>query len=94
MTALKTEIVEEEVIEIVKQICGILKIDATIDAECRPGDIIKSQVLLTAIGSIEDILGIKIPTDCYIFCSKDRKQLSIKETAAKIIKVAQYEQQK
>ena len=91
MATLQTELVEEEVIEIVKQICSILKIDATIDAECRPGDIIKSQVLLTAIGNIENTLGIKIPNDCYIFCDKNRKQLSIKETVAKIIKVAQYE---
>ncbi len=91
MTSLQSEQVEEKVISVVKEYCKILKIDAIINGEFCPGDFIKSQVLLTAISTIEDALGITIPNDCYVFSDKRNKQLSIKETTQKILNVAKYE---
>ena len=91
MKLLKAEIVEQEVANVVKEICSVLKIEAVIDSECFPGTIIKSQVLLSVIGSIADALGVIIPNDCYIFREKNLKELTIKETAQKIIQVAIYE---
>jgi len=91
MITLQSDIVEKEVIKVVKEICDALKIDAVINNVCRPGDIIKSQVLLTVIDTIGEALGVKIPKDSYIFREKNHKELSIKETAQKIINVAVYE---
>ncbi len=88
MKTLEADIVEEEVIAVVKEICEALKISAVIDSEFCPGDYIKSQVLLDSITTIGDALGVTIPNECYVFSDKNRKQLSIKETVQKIIKVA------
>ncbi len=88
MITLEAEIIEKEVISIVEEICGTLKIEAIIDGQFCPGNYIKSQVLLDAIGIIEEALGITIPNDCYIFSEKNRTQLSIKDTVKKILKEA------
>lgn len=87
MKILQDEKVEEEVITIVKEICEALKINAVVDSEFCPGNYIKSQVLLDSITTIGDALGVIIPNEYYVFSDK-KKQLSIKETVQKIIKVA------
>lgn len=82
--------IKEEVTKVVKEICSKLKIDVVVDADFCPGEYIKSQILLTFIGSIADALSVTIPNDSYIFSDKNQKQLSIKETAQKILKVAKH----
>jgi hypothetical protein len=91
METLQAELVETEVLNVIREFCMTLKIDIPIDVEFCPGNFIKSQVLLTAISTIQDALGVTIPNDCYVFSNKDNKQLSIKETAQKILTVAKYE---
>lgn len=84
---LEAEIVEEEVIKVIAEICNELDIDAEIHQDFIPGNVIKSVILLSFISAIADALHINIPNNCYIFCDKDQNQLSIKETVAKIIYV-------
>ena len=85
---LEVEKIEEEVVKVISGICSKLKIDAAIDKEFCPGNFIKSQILLTFISSIADALDVIIPNNCYIFCDKNQKQLTIEETTHKIIKYA------
>lgn len=87
MKTLNPDIVEEQVVAVVKEICEALKIEVVIDGEFCPGNFIKSQVLLDTISTIEDALGITIPNEHYVFSEK-KKQLSVKEAVQKIIKVA------
>ncbi len=88
MITIESDIIEKEVSAVIKEICTELEIDAVIDGKFRPGDFIKSQVLLDTISTIEEALKIIIPNEVYIFSEKDRKQLSIEETVQKIINVA------
>lgn len=88
MITIEAELVEKEIIAVVTEICEALQIDGIIDRECCPGTFIKSQVLLDSICNIEDALGIVIPVEYYVFSEKNNRQLSIKETAEKILKVA------
>jgi len=89
MINLNHNYVEVEITKAIGQISSKLKIDAIIDSQSCPGDLIKSQVLLTIMGRLEISLGIKIPENCYIFFEKKtHKQLSIKEATQKLIKEA------
>lgn len=88
MISIEPDVIEKEVSAVIKEICTELEIDAIVDSKFRPGDFIKSQVLLDTISTIEEALGISIPNEVYIFSEKDRKQLSIQETVQKIINVA------
>lgn len=66
-----------------------MNIDGKIDEDTRPGLIIKSQVLLTVIGRLEDLLDMEIPDNCYPFFDKDKlKQLTIREAAEILINKA------
>ncbi|MBF4519165.1 hypothetical protein IRZ71_22660 [Flavobacterium sp. ANB] len=84
---LEADKIENEVIRIIEEICTKLKIEVKVDSEFCPGNFIKSQVLLTFISVIEDNLELVIPNECYIFCDKDQRQLTIRETSQKIINV-------
>lgn len=91
MINLDTNLVEKEIIKILEEIKGQLKIEAAINEECLPGELngITSQILITAIGRLANTLKISIPLNCYIFHDKiSQKQLTIKEAAQKLIKSA------
>ena len=91
MNTLLAETVEKEVIAIIADYCQNLEIEVQtpVSAGFIPGNFIKSHVLLTAISDIAAVLDVQIPPECYIFFEKTkRKQLSIKETVEKILKVA------
>lgn len=90
MTNLILASVEAEIIKAVEDLNSNLKIGATVNAACCPGNVgFASQVLLTIMSRLEDSLGIIIPHNVYIFHDKDtHQQLSIKEAANKLIKVA------
>lgn len=89
MTGLTISAVEAEIANTIESIKSALKIDVVIDGECCPGSIIKSQILITVMARIGKKLGVIIPNNCYIFHDKKgQKQLTIKEAAQKLIKVA------
>ena len=92
MSPLDKNLVEAEIIKTILEIKSSLKIEATIDNDSCPGSIgISSQILITVMGRISNTLGVIIPDDCYIFHDKKtKKQLSIKEAAQKLVKVAKY----
>lgn len=82
--------VEAEIVKVVEDININLKVGAVINATCCPGNIgFTSQILIDIMPSLEDALGIIIPHNQYIFFDKStHRQLSIKEAAQKLIKVA------
>ncbi|MGF6849430.1 hypothetical protein QFZ51_004665 [Chitinophaga sp. W3I9] len=87
---LQIEIVEKQLVTILKDYCERLEIPEKVDSDFFPGNFIKSQVLLTAICEVELALEVVIPNECYIFCEK-RRQLSVKEVAQKILEIAKVE---
>ncbi|HEV7332534.1 MAG TPA: hypothetical protein VGN63_15960 [Flavisolibacter sp.] len=93
MINLDGALVEAKIIKAVEEIKHKLKLDAvTVDTELCPGKFISSQILVTLIGRLADALEVKIPDNCYIFLDKKTlKQLTIKESAQKLINEAQYE---
>ena len=90
MATLDPKLVEKEIAKLIIEINNTIKIDAVVDEDCSPGSIgISSQILITAMGRIGRTLGVTIPDNCYIFHDKKtQKQLTIKEAAQKLIKVA------
>ena len=83
---------EEEILEIIKRICGQQKIDEEVNLDFCPGKFIMSQVLVSIIPEIEIRTGINIPIEVYIFhdTNKNKGQLSIKEAVQKLLKVGEY----
>lgn len=90
MVTLDLATVEAEIIKHVEDINVNLKIGATVTSTICPGSSgFTSQILVDMFSTLEDALGITIPHNQYIFFDKDKhKQLSIKEAAQKLIKVA------
>jgi hypothetical protein len=64
--------------------------DAKIDKDCKPGMIgLRSQILVTIMGRLEEILEVEIPHNCYIFRDTDGiRELNIREAAEKLQKIA------
>jgi acyl carrier protein len=87
---LKLEIVENQVKKIIDEINKQLGLNANITINTCPYDVgISSQILISVMAKLEDILKISIPDNCYIFYEKaSNKQLSIKEASIKLIKIA------
>ena len=89
MENLKNPKVEKVIVDAIKEVKDMLKLDVSIDGDVCPGDIgISSQVLITVMGRVSNILGVSIPDNCYIFHDNETQQLSIKEAAQKLINVA------
>jgi len=90
MIKLEESTVESALIKEIDDLNRNLKIGATINTTCCPGNAgFASQVLLTIMSRLEDSLGIIIPHNVYIFHDKvSHKQLSIKEAANKLIRFA------
>jgi hypothetical protein len=92
MLAIENHIIESAILKEVTNLKKKLKIneDVEADLECKPGVIgIRSQVLLSVMGSIEENLNITIPHNCYIFRDSDGiRELTIKEAAEKLKKIA------
>lgn len=90
MVKIEHSVVENEIIKTVKGLSSLLMIDENIDADSCPGSIgFSSQVLITIMGRLEDTLNVFIPDNIYIFHDKvTHKQLTIKEAADKLIKLA------
>lgn len=88
-TELDPSVVENEIINFIKEHQEALQIDHPISSEVCPGDIgVASQFLLKVMGRIGHKLSVRIPNNRYIFHDKNRKQLSIREAAIKFIKVS------
>ncbi len=92
MVTLTQQTVEAEIVNAVEDLNKNLKIGATVNATCSPGNVgFASQVLLTIMSTLEINLGVTIPHNVYIFHDKStNKQLTIKEAAKKLIKLAEY----
>lgn len=90
MITIAQETVEQEIIKAVEEINTNLKIGASVNSDCCPGNIgISSQILITIMSRLEDSLGIQIPTNVYIFHDKSsHNQLSIGDAAKKLIKLS------
>jgi hypothetical protein len=91
MEALSLKKAGEVIMVVVKTLCDQLQIDEEVDLESCPGKYLKSDALVSAIPSIEEALGIKIPLDCYIFHDNNRnkEKLTIKAAAAKLLTIVQ-----
>ncbi|MCB0518498.1 MAG: hypothetical protein H6577_09970 [Lewinellaceae bacterium] len=90
MKALDHTTVENEIMNSLKEVKDLLKINAPISSDVCPGSIggITSHILVNIIGRIGNKLGVSIPNNCYPFYDKSsRKQLSIKEATKKLVKV-------
>lgn len=91
MVEISHELVEKEIINVIKEINNQINIKEVVDADFCPGTFIPSQVLLTQIGRIGKMLNVVIPDNCYIFHDKTTsRQLSVKEAVQKLIKEAKY----
>jgi hypothetical protein len=92
MVSLDHTIVEDKIAKAIDETKNMLKINAVVNSDYCPGILIPSQVLITLMGRIGRALGVMIPDNCYIFHDKKtHKQLSIREAAQKLIKVAKNE---
>lgn len=91
MVKLKLDIVEMEITKIVEDVKSRMGIDAIITVNTCLNNIgITSQIQVSIMSRLEDILKVEIPNNCYIFYDKkEKKQLSIKEAAQKLIKLTQ-----
>lgn len=95
MIKIDHNVVEEEIIKVIKDLNSKLNIEAEINSACVPGAVgFSSQVLITVMGLLEEKLGILIPNECYIFHDKvSLRKLTIEEAASKLIKIAKYAKQ-
>lgn len=89
MAEINLSSVEQAIVEIVDEIKRKLGLDTVIDIDCIPGNLIRSQVLLTAMGRIGSALGVTIPNNRYIFHDTKKRQLTIKEAAQKLLNVTE-----
>ena len=92
MATLTQDAVEAEIINAVEDLNKNLKLGATVNETCCPGNAgFASQVLLTIMSTLEINLGVTIPSNVYIFHDKStNRQLTIKEAAKKLIKLAEH----
>ena len=92
MVNLSYGLVEKEIIRTIEEINESTEnIALLIDEDFCPGNLIMSQILLTAMVRIGRKLDVIIPDSCYIFHDKKAKmQLSIKDATLKLIKEANY----
>jgi hypothetical protein len=81
----KLKEIEGAMKDLVLEIKEALNVNDAIDEDVCPGDLIKSDALMTVPGRLNARLGIAIPLNCYpFFDKKDHKQLSIREAARKV----------
>ncbi|TMU54814.1 hypothetical protein [Flagellimonas algicola] len=87
---LQLEYVENQIKKIVEEINSNLELNANVTVNTCPYDIgISSQILISVMAELEDVLEVAIPENCYIFHDKaDNRQLSIREASLKLIKIA------
>jgi len=89
MAALTIEQVEREITAEIKEAGRRYKIETPINRDLCPGNVgIESPVLVSIMGRLAAKLEVSIPLTSYIFHDKrTHRQLSIKEAAAKLLKV-------
>lgn len=93
MVTIENALVEAAIIKAIDEVKNKCKsIEGAVDTEFCPGRFITSQILVTLMGRIASALKVKVPDSCYIFHEKRTlRKLSIKESAEKLIKEAEYE---
>ncbi|WP_342084846.1 hypothetical protein [Dyadobacter sp. OTU695] len=84
--------VEKVILEELEKVKGLSSVDTDVEinSDCKPGAIgIRSQVLVSIMGNLEEILNVTIPDTCYIFRDTDGiRELTVREAAEKLIKIA------
>ena len=92
MVKIELHIIEDAILQEIEQLKGMSGVDTEteINKECKPGQIgIRSQILVTIMGQLEDVLGVEIPANCYIFRDSDGiRELNVREAAEKLQKIA------
>lgn len=83
--AIQLKEIERAMKDLVTEIKEALNMNEAINEDVCPGDLIKSDALMTVPGRLNARLGIAIPLNCYpFFDKKNHKQLSIKQAAKKV----------
>lgn len=83
--ATKLNEIEGAMKDLITEIRDAINLKDAIDDDVCPGDLIKSDALMTVTGRLNARLGIEIPLNCYpFFDKKSHKQLSIREAAKKV----------
>jgi hypothetical protein len=94
MVDIECQVIEEVILQELNTLKGMSSVDteATIDKDCKPGVIgFRSQVLVSIMGQLEELLEIVIPNNCYIFRDTDGvRELTVKEASEKLKKIAKY----
>ena len=90
MSELSITKVESELMNSIKEVKKMFNLSNSITVDVCPGNIgITSQVLIDVMVRIGNKLGVSIPDNAYIFHDKvSRKQLTIREAALKLMKIA------
>ena len=92
MVKIDIQIIEATILQEIEKlkILPSVDADAKIDKDSKPGMIgLSSNVLVAITGFLEDILGVEIPVNCYIFRDGDGiRELNIREAAEKLQKIA------
>ena len=95
MLKIELDVIEEKIAKVLEELKDELETEVTINGECRPGAFFKSNVLVTAINRVANVLEVIIPDNCYIFFDKkEHKQLSVREAALKVREKAIYKSKK
>ena len=83
--AIKLSEIEGALKDLISEIKEALDIKVSIEEDFCPGDLIKSDALMTVTGRLSARLGVEIPLNCYPFFDKEKhKQLSVREAAKKV----------
>ena len=94
MVKIALDLVEDAILKEMEKLKVLpsISIEEEIDKESKPGAIgIRSQVLVTVMGKLEELLEIEIPNNCYIFRDSDGiRELTIREAAEKLLKIAKH----
>jgi hypothetical protein len=91
MSSLTASAAEKEIIKAMRALKDRYKFSETVDGDFCPGNLIRSQVLITYMVRIGKALGITIPDNIYIFHEqRGQIKLSVKEAALKLIKFAKH----
>lgn len=97
MVNLSQELVEEKIIEVIQEIIETLDMEVSLDSGTCPGLVpgITSHVQVSIMSRLQRKLEVIIPDNCYLFYDdKQKRQLSIKSSAEKLIKNAKYAKRK
>lgn len=89
MANLTIDVIEKEIVKVVREAATHMNVAVKVDSECAPGNAgLSSHVLVTAMCRLEGILNVEIPENFYIFHDNTSlRQLSIREASEKLFNI-------